>query len=237
MESSSGQLVSELIGRVRGEVAAAASRNRFVDLLDAGDVPRDRLTWLAGEQFRIVGSDQRSFALLAARFPDPPAGEMFLSLAQGELAALRLLADFAGALGWGERDLRAYEPRPLAQAYPAYLAWSALFGTCSGVALAMLANLEEWGGYWGRVAEALVTRYGLPERAVGFFRFFAARRRASPSRRRSSSPPGWPRVKIPGRRGGRPWPCTRTRSRSGTRSPTAFPMARAAASGSLATAA
>ena len=37
----------------------------------------------------------------------------------------------------------------------------------------MLANLEEWGGYCGRVAEALVTRYDLPEQAVGFFRFFA----------------------------------------------------------------
>jgi hypothetical protein len=171
---SSGQVASDLIGRVRGEVCAGASRNRFVDLLEAGGVPRDRLTWLAGEQFRIVGSDQRSFALLAVRFPDPPAGELFLSLAQGELQALRLLADFAAALGWGSRELRAYEPRPLAQAYPAYLAWSALFGTCSGVALAMLANLEEWGGYCGRVAEALVTRYGLSERATGFFRFFAA---------------------------------------------------------------
>jgi hypothetical protein len=169
----SGQLASDLIGRVREEVAARASQNRFVDLLEAGGVPRERLTWLAGEQFRIVGSDQRSFALLAARFPESPAGEMFLSLAQGELRALRLLADFAAALGWGERDLRAYEPRPLAQAYPAYLAWSALFGTCSGVALAMLANLEEWGGYCGRVAEALLTRYGMPEQAVGFFRFFA----------------------------------------------------------------
>jgi hypothetical protein len=174
MEGSSGRLASDLIGRVRAEVCAAGGRNRFVDLLEAGAVPRDRLTWLAGEQFRIVGSDQRSFAVLAARFPDPPAGEMFLSLAQGELHALRLLADFAAALGWGERDLRGYEPRPLAQAYPAYLAWSALFGTCSGVALAMLANLEEWGGYCGRVAEALVARYDLPERAAGFFRFFAA---------------------------------------------------------------
>jgi len=169
----SGELASDLIGRVREAVSAGATGNRFVDLLEAGGVPRDRLTWLAGEQFCIVGSDQRSFALLAARFPDPPAGEMFLSLAQGELRALRLLADFAAALGWGERDLRAYEPRPLAQAYPAYLAWSALFGTCSGVALTMLANLEEWGGYCARVAEALVNRYDLSERAVGFFRFFA----------------------------------------------------------------
>jgi TENA/THI-4/PQQC family len=169
----SGPLASDLIGRVREQISAGQSRNRFVDLLEAGGVPRERLRWLAGEQFRILGSDRRSFALLAARFPDPPAGEMFLSLAQGELRALRLLADFAAALGWGERDLRAYEPRPLAQAYPAYLAWSALFGTCSGVALAMLANLEEWGGYCGRVAEALVTCYGLSERAAGFFRFFA----------------------------------------------------------------
>jgi len=169
----SGPLASDLLGRVREEVSARPGRNRFVDLLEAGGVPRERLTWLAGEQFRIVGSDQRSFALLAARFPEPPAGEMFLSLAQGELHALRLLADFAAALGWSEGDLRAYEPRPLAQAYPAFLAWSALFGTCSGVALAMLANLEEWGGYCGRVAEALLTRYDLPEQAVGFFRFFA----------------------------------------------------------------
>jgi len=173
VEGRSSQLASDLIGRAHEEISARAVPNRFVDLLEAGGVPRERLTWLAGEQFRIVGSDQRSFALLAARFPDPPAGEMFLSLAQGELHALRLLSDFAAALGWQERDLRAYEPRPLAQAYPAYLAWSALFGTCSGVALAMLANLQEWGGYCGRVAEALLARYDLAEEAVGFFRFFA----------------------------------------------------------------
>jgi hypothetical protein len=168
------QLVADVIDRAREELSARASQNRFVDALEAGRVPRERLTWLAGEQFRIVGSDQRSFALLAARFPQPPAGEMFLSLAQGELQALRLLSDFAAALGWGERDLKAYEPRPLAQAYPAYLAWSALFGSSSGAALAMLANLDEWGGYCGRVADALLTRYDLAEQAVGFFRFFAA---------------------------------------------------------------
>ncbi len=37
----------------------------------------------------------------------------------------------------------------------------------------MLASLEEWGGYCGRVAGALVTRYGMAEPDVGFFRFFA----------------------------------------------------------------
>lgn len=170
----SGQLVSELIERIGQEVPARAGRNRFVDLLEAGQVPRERLTWLAGEEFCIVGSDQRSFALLAARFPQDPVGEMFLSLAEGERHALGLLSGFAAALGWGEAELRAYEPRPLAQAYPAYLAWNAVFGTCSAVALAMLANLQEWGGYCDRVAAALITRYDLAEQDVAFFRFFAA---------------------------------------------------------------
>lgn len=166
-------VVVELIGRAREEISAQVTVNRFLDLLEAGTLPRERLTWLAGEEYGIVRSDQRSFALLASRFPEPPAGGMFLGLAQGEAQALALLREFAAALGWEEKHLQAYEPRPLAQAYPAFLAQRALFGTCSGVALAMLANLEEWGGYCDRAAEALLSRYDLSERAVGFFRFFA----------------------------------------------------------------
>ena len=42
-------------------------------------------------------------------------------------------------------------------------------------------NLQERGGYRGRVAEALLTRYDLPKQAAGFFRFFA---RAGGPRRR-----------------------------------------------------
>ncbi|GAA2639880.1 hypothetical protein SMC26_42065 [Actinomadura fulvescens] len=164
---------AELVARCQAETAAATSENRFLELLEAGDVPRERLAWLAGEEFRIVGSDRRSFSLLAARYPDPPAGGLFLALAQGEGEALSLLLDFAAAVGMSEKDLNAYEPKPLAQAYPAYLAQRASFGTASEVALAMLANLEEWGAYCARAAEALRSRYGMDEQAVGFFRFFA----------------------------------------------------------------
>jgi hypothetical protein len=166
-------LAQELVLRARAEIAAASTGNRFLDLLEAGAVPRERLVWLAGEEYRIVGSDRRSFALLASRYPERPAGEMFFSLAQGEGEALALLQDFATALGLGEKDLKSYEPRPMAQAYPAYLAQRAAFGTAGEVALAMLANLEEWGAYCGRTAVALRARYGFDESAVGFFRFFA----------------------------------------------------------------
>jgi thiaminase len=167
------QLAAELAARSREEIAAAATDNRFLDLLEAGEVPRERLSWLAGEEYRIVGSDQRSFALLASRYPEPPAGGFFLSLAEGEAQALALLRDFGAGLGLGEKDLQAYQPRPLAQAYPAYLAQRAVFGTASEVALAMLANLEEWGTYCGRTADALQSQYGMSGEAVGFFRFFA----------------------------------------------------------------
>jgi hypothetical protein len=164
---------ADLVRTARQELAAAPPPNRFLDLLEAGRVPRDRLTALAGEQYRIVGSDRRSFTVLASRFPEPPSGPVFLMLAGGESEALRLLADFADALGWGEKELRGHRPHPLAQTYPAYLAWSALNGTRSGVGLAMLVNFGEWGGYCARAADALRARYDLSEEAVAFFRFFA----------------------------------------------------------------
>lgn len=160
-----------LVRRARDEIDSSA--NHFVDLLEAGQIPSERLRRLAGEQYSILASDRRSFALLAARFPEPPAGPVFLGLAAGEDQAAGLLTTFATALGWGEEDLRAYEPHPGAQAYPAYLAQQAVFGTCGGVALAMLANLDEWGSYCRRIATALADKYGLPEESVGFFRFFA----------------------------------------------------------------
>lgn len=165
---------AELVARAREDISSSATPNRFLDLLEQARVPRTRLTWLAGEEFRIVDSDRRSFALLAARFPEPPAGEFFLGLAQGEAQAFTLLHDFAAALGMGEKDLRAYEPHPAAQSYPAYLAQRAAYGTAAEVALGMLANLEEWGNYCARTASALRTRYGLAEDAVAFFTFFGA---------------------------------------------------------------
>ena len=147
--------------------------NRFLARLEAGDVPAERLRDLAGELYRLVGSDRRSFAILAARFPEPPAGELYLVLAQGESEALRLLLDFARVLDVDESWLRAYEPRALAQAYPAYLTQTAVAGSRSDAALALLANVDESGRTYTRVADALRDRYGLPEEALAHFRFFA----------------------------------------------------------------
>ncbi|MGW7274610.1 thiaminase II/PqqC family protein [Streptomyces sp. NPDC054864] len=162
-----------LVTAARQRMSAQWVPNRFIDLLERGEVPKGHLRALAAELYRLVESDRRSFALLASRFPSGPAGDLFLTMAQGESQALRLLLDFASALGMDEARLMAYEPRPLAQAYPAYLTRTALYGTRSDIALALLANAAESGDQYTRVGDALCERYGLDERAVGHFRFFA----------------------------------------------------------------
>ncbi|MEU6669211.1 hypothetical protein [Streptomyces sp. NPDC046727] len=165
--------VTEVLEAARLRISEDAEPNRFLDLLERGRMPEERLTWLAGELYHLVSSDRRSFALLASRFPSPPAGDLYLAMAEGEGEALGLLGDFAAALGLTERDLQAYEPRPLAQAYPAYLVRSALFGTGSDIALALLANVRQSAGTYTRVADALLGRYGFEEKALGHFRYFA----------------------------------------------------------------
>jgi hypothetical protein len=96
---------SRLLGQVHRELSEVEEQIRSHRLLAAladGRVPRERLAVFAGEQHAIISSDRRSFALLAARFPEPPAGDLFLSLAEGEGRALGLVRVFADAVGWDE---------------------------------------------------------------------------------------------------------------------------------------
>ena len=168
---------AELLAGLSAELAdldAAIRGHRFLDELEAGRVDERRLRMLAGEQHAVISSDRRSFCQLAARFPEPPAGDFFLAMAEGEGEALRRLADLAAALGMRPDDLLGHEPAPGAQAYPAYVCSLALAGSRADVALAFLVNLEAWGANCGRVRDALVARYGLSPGAAGFFDFFAS---------------------------------------------------------------
>ena len=153
------------------QTLAEGSTNRFLDLAEAGPVDTDVLRRIAGEEYRIIRSDQRSFALLASRFPD--AAPLFLTLASGEGHALSLLFAYADAVGMDAGSLAEFEPGAAAQAYPHHLAWLAQFGTRSEVALSLLANFGLWGGYCARLVAALRTHHGLGDAETAFFAFFA----------------------------------------------------------------
>lgn len=167
---------SEALNRLRPRLApveAAIRSHRFLAAVAAARVPQERLRMIAGEQRRIIASDRRSFAQLAARFPESPAGDFFLSMADGEGRALALLDDYAAWLAIDEQWLRDYEPDPRAQAYPAFVSWLALNGSVSAVGLAFVANLAAWGDNCATVAAALRDGYGAGDEAVAFFEFFA----------------------------------------------------------------
>jgi hypothetical protein len=128
----------------------------------------ESLRAFAGEQYTILRSDRRSFAYLAARFPDRPAGDFFIGLAQGEGEALERLSALAASLGSDEGGLIGYEPKPGCQAYTAFVSWLALSGSRADVALAFLANLAAWGENCRRLADLLRDRCD-----TSFFDFFA----------------------------------------------------------------
>jgi hypothetical protein len=163
----------DAIGRELATVEDAIRAHPYLDELEAGRVSDSSLACLAGEQYTILTSDRRSFAQLAARFPQPPEGDVFLAMAEGEGQALSLLLSFAAQLGLDEGGLRAHEPAAGAQAYCGFVSWLALNGSRADVAVAFLANLAAWGENCGRIARVLRGEYGLSDEAVAFFAFFA----------------------------------------------------------------
>ncbi len=157
----------ELLEELRRELAPVEQSIRAHRYL-AAPPSEESLRAFAGEQYTILSSDRRSFAHLAARFPEPPAGEFFLGLAQGEGEALARLLALAESLGSDERNLIAYEPKPGCQAYTAFVSWLALNGSRAELALLFLANLAAWGQNCRRLADLLRGRC-----ETSFFEFFA----------------------------------------------------------------
>ncbi|HEX2253323.1 MAG TPA: transcriptional regulator [Thermoanaerobaculia bacterium] len=164
-----------VVAELRTELAAVEDEIRhapFLDALEQGTASRDLLRALAGEQYHILRSDLRSMAALVARV-EPRQSLFFQDLLAGERIALGMLLDFAGALGWDEADLAAYEPRPPGQTYPNYVTRLAHHGSGAAAAASFLINFPVFGENTGRVRDALQAHYGLDATATAFFDFFA----------------------------------------------------------------
>jgi len=167
----------ELIAETRAQLKAVEDKlfaHPYLSAVEEGRIAKEKLRLFAGEQYYIINSDLRSVALLVSRQGHGPNREFFLGALQGEAAAGDALLAFARALEMSEDDLRAYEPKPGCQAYPAYVAWLAVYGSAADFAAAFLVNLPAWGSSCARMSAALKGRYGLSPEAVAFFDLFAA---------------------------------------------------------------
>ena len=163
-----------LLASMRQEFLPRSEDNRFVPLVADGTAPLAAIGALAAEQHRILPSDRRSFLYAAARAADTPAGEFFAGLAAGESAAIAALPALAAACGLDLAAVRAYQPLPGCQAYPAYVAWLALNAEPADMLLALVANFTAFGQYCGTLAAALREHYRLPDEACAFFDLFSA---------------------------------------------------------------
>ena len=165
-----------LIDEIRHELRAVEEEIRnhpYVSDLEVGQLRRQDLARFAGEQYHIILSDLRSVALLVHRFGATPSGSFFQSTLAGETAALEALLTFALAIGMDEARLDTYEPAPGAQAYPAFMAWMAVYSGDAEVAAGFLVNFAAWGANCGRMSRALQQQYGLATSATRFFDLFA----------------------------------------------------------------
>ncbi|MFI0738919.1 transcriptional regulator [Streptomyces sp. NPDC021100] len=156
------------------EPAQDTGANRLVPLIADGSAPRSVIAAFALEQHHVIASDRTSYRHLAARSAGRPAVEAFFApLADGETAALELLGPLAAACGLDERAVRAYEPTPGCQAYPAYTSWLALQAEPVDVVVALTVNYATWSGYCAVLGRALRAHYGFDDTACGFFDLFA----------------------------------------------------------------
>jgi thiaminase len=161
----------ELIAETRAQLKAVEdqlSAHPYLSALEEGRIAKEKLNLFAGEQYCIITSDLRSVAMLVSRQDDDANREFFFGALQGEAAARDGLFAFARELKMSESDLQSYEPMPGCQAYPAYVAWLAAYGSAADFAAAFLVNLPAWGSSCARISEALKVRYGL-----SFFDVFA----------------------------------------------------------------
>jgi thiaminase len=149
------------------------SAHPYLAAVEEGSIAKEKLGLLAGEQYYIINSDLRSVAFLLSRHADLPSRDYLLGTVQGEASAREALLAFAKALKMSEDDLRSYEPMPGCQAYPAYVASLALYGSDADFAAAFLVNLPAWGAACSRMSGALKEKYGLSGDDVAFFDLFA----------------------------------------------------------------
>ncbi len=165
-------LLIEEIKRGIHSVEQEIRNHPYIAELEGGRIRREELRLFAGEQYHIVRSDLRSVALLLHRFGATSSGPFFQAVLGGEAAALEALTGFARAVGMDEALLQAYEPTPGAQAYPAFVAWLALYGSDAEVAAGFLVNFSAWGANCGRMSQALRTVYALAANDTAFFDLF-----------------------------------------------------------------
>ncbi|MFN8218396.1 MAG: hypothetical protein U0R71_17535 [Solirubrobacterales bacterium] len=163
MQNASGHLLDE----VRADLPHEGS-NRFVEALKRGQLPAESVAHFACEEYYVGEADRRSFAMLAARFPQAAVADFFLWLACSETQVREGVLKLGAAFDLDEADIHNYEPKAGCRAYPAYLSLLTLGGSQADVVLALAANMGAFNEACAAIAPAMIEHYGISPDAVQF---------------------------------------------------------------------
>ncbi|NIM19683.1 MAG: hypothetical protein GTO51_04810 [Candidatus Latescibacteria bacterium] len=163
----------EKIGRDLQPLEKKIRDHPYLHAMEEGKINREDLKIFVGEQLSIIPGDLKSIAFLISRLDRRESQDFFRFVLQGEAAALDALLTLGNALGMEPRERIAYEPKPGAQAYSAYLAWLCMFGADAEIAAALSVNFAAWGANCGRMGRALKARLGFNDEEITFFTKFA----------------------------------------------------------------
>ncbi|MBI4774266.1 MAG: transcriptional regulator [Deltaproteobacteria bacterium] len=148
--------------------------HHYVEAIESGQLKESALSAFAAEQYHIITSDLRSIAFLYSRETSSTGQQFFWDVLQGEKEALKNLIYFSAALHLSDWDMEMHEPAAGAQAYKAFMAWLAVFGSSAEVAAALIVNLPAWAANCARMSRGLKIHYGLKDADVAFFDLFSS---------------------------------------------------------------
>ncbi|MFI6662930.1 hypothetical protein ACIBL8_46440 [Streptomyces sp. NPDC050523] len=164
------EVARALIEQVRtdhSELTARVIDHPYLSALADGNVPTSRLRVFAEQEYHIIASDTRSYALAATRASSPESRSFLLGMFEGEWAAERL-TEYSRELGVMPEELDDSEPLAGAFSYSTCLAWLATHGDESELVGALLVTLPAWQANCAAMIRALQDRYAVPDSALGF---------------------------------------------------------------------
>jgi thiaminase len=178
---SNQQAALELIQQTRLQLSHLMDQittHRFLDALEARQIPLSALQTFATQQYHIVTSGIRNIALLVHRYGQLPNRTILNDFLQAEFVVRERIPAFAEAVGVFREQLPHSPKLAKAMMFSYFIAYVCLYGCDADLILAFRFDSEVWIQNSLRMYRALRSKYGLTSEQAEFFKIYQNYREA-----------------------------------------------------------
>jgi len=172
---SNQQAALELIEQTRLQLTPIMDQithHRFLDALDAKQIPLTTLQTFAAQQYHIVTSGLRNIAIIVSRYGHLPSRTILNEFLQAEFVVRERIAAFAEAVELSRDQLPQTPKLAKATAFSHFIAYVCLYGCDADLILAFRFDAEVWIQNSLRVYRALRSKYKLTSDQAHFFKIY-----------------------------------------------------------------